>query len=45
MEVLLYAQWERVVIWLPALVVGTGLVALVGVILVLTWLGVELPRE
>jgi uncharacterized membrane protein len=74
MEVLLYAQWERVVIWLPALVIGTGLVAgvfillgrafaatvresqhprwilgglvaLVGAIVVLTYLGVELPRE
>jgi uncharacterized membrane protein len=74
MEVLLYAHWERVVIWLPALVIGTGLVAgvfillgrafaatvresqhprwilgglvaLVGAIVVLTYLGVELPRE
>ena len=64
----------KIVIWLPALIVGFGivaavlillgrafvvtvresghprllwggLVALVGVILVLTWLGVELPRE
>ena len=68
------SNWERLVIWLPALVVGTGLVgavmillgrafaatvresghprldlgglvALVGVVVVLTWLGVELPRE
>ena len=68
------ANWERAVIWLPALVIGTGLVgavmillgrafaatvresghpkwvygglvALVGVIAVLTWLGVSLPRE
>jgi hypothetical protein len=30
---------ERLVIWLPALVVGIGLVV------VLTWLGVSLPRE
>ena len=65
---------ERLVIWLPALVVGIGLVgmvmillgrafaatvresghpkwiygglvALVGVVVVLTWLGVSLPRE
>ena len=68
------ANWERAVIWLPALVIGTGLVgavmillgrafaatvresghpkwiygglvALVGMIAVLTWLGVSLPRE
>jgi hypothetical protein len=68
------SSWERLVIWLPALVVGTGivgavlillgrafaatvresghpkwvyggLVALVGVVVVLTWLGVSLPRE
>ena len=68
------ANWERAVIWLPALVIGTGLVgavmillgrafaatvresghpkwvygglvALVGLIAVLTWLGVSLPRE
>jgi len=68
------SNWERFVIWLPALVVGAGLVgavlillgrafaasvresghpkwiygglaALVGVIAVLTWLGVSLPRE
>lgn len=65
---------ERLVIWLPALVVGIGLVgmvmillgrafaatvresghpkwiygglvALVGLVVVLTWLGVSLPRE
>jgi hypothetical protein len=65
---------ERVVIWLPAIVVGAGLVgavlillgrafvasvresghprwilaglvALVGVVMLLTWLGVSLPRE
>lgn len=68
------SSWERLVIWLPAIVVGTGLVggvlillgrafaatvresghprlivgalaALFGAILVLTWLGVSLPRE
>jgi hypothetical protein len=68
------SNWERLVIWLPALVVGTGLVgavmillgrafmatvresghprwifggllALVGVVVVLTYLGVSLPRE
>jgi len=68
------SSWERFVIWLPALVVGVGLVggvlillgrafaasvresghprwivgglvALLGVVLVLTWLGVSLPRE
>ena len=68
------SNWERLVIWLPALVVGTGLVgavmillgrafmatvresghprwifggllALVGLVVVLTWLGVNLPRE
>jgi hypothetical protein len=67
-------NWERLVILLPALVVGIGLVgavlillgraflasiresghprwiyggllALVGVVVVLTWLGVSLPRE
>ena len=74
MEVLLYARWERLVIWLPALVIGAGLVAgvfillgrafaatvresrhprwllgglvaLVGVVALLTYLGVSLPRE
>ena len=73
-DLLAVSSWERVVIWLPALVVGVGLVggvlillgrafaasvresghprwivgglvALVGVVLVLTWLGVSLPRE
>ena len=68
------SNWERLVSWLPALVVGTGLVgavmillgrafmatvresghprwifggllALVGLVVVLTWLGVDLPRE
>jgi hypothetical protein len=73
-QLLATSTLERVVIWLPALVVGTGivggvlillgrafaasvreaghprwivggLVALVGVVAVLTWLGVSLPRE
>ncbi len=68
------SRFERLVVWLPALVVGTGLVlgvlillgrgfaatvresghprwlvgglvALVGAVVVLTWLGVQLPRE
>jgi hypothetical protein len=68
------SNWVRLVILLPALLVGTGIVgavlillgrafgatvresghprwvygglaALVGVVLVLTWLGVSLPRE
>jgi hypothetical protein len=68
------ANWERLVIWLPALVIGAGLVgavmillgrafaatvresghpkwiygglaALACAVLVLTWLGVSLPRE
>jgi uncharacterized membrane protein len=68
------AEWERIVIWAPAIVIGTGLVgavmillgrafaesvrssehprwiigglvALGGVIVLLTYLGVELPRE
>ena len=68
------SNWERLVILLPALVVGLGLVsavlillgraflasvresghprwiygglvALVGLVVVLTWLGVSLPRE
>lgn len=68
------STWEHLVIWLPALVIGTGLVgaclillgrafaatvresghpriligglvALAAVIALLTWLGVELPRE
>jgi drug/metabolite transporter superfamily protein YnfA len=74
MHLLAYAQWERLVIWLPAIVIGAGLVggvfillgrafaatvresrhprwilgglvALAGVIVLLTYLGVELPRE
>jgi hypothetical protein len=73
-NVLAATHWEHLIIWLPALVVGTGLVAgvfillgrafaatvresghprlilgglvaLVGVIVLLTYLGVELPRE
>ncbi|HVW88031.1 MAG TPA: hypothetical protein VHC01_01070 [Gaiellaceae bacterium] len=72
--VLATSSFERAIVWLPALVVGLGvlgavlillgrafvvtvresqhprwvlggLVALVGAIMVLTWLGVELPRE
>jgi uncharacterized membrane protein len=68
------SRWEHLVLWLPAVVVGAGLVgavfillgrafaatvresghprwivgglvALVGAIVVLTYLGVELPRE
>ncbi len=68
------SNWVRLVIWLPALIVGTGIVgavlillgrafgatvresghprwvygglaALVGVVVVLTWLGVSLPKE
>jgi uncharacterized membrane protein len=67
-------EWERIVIWAPAIVIGAGLVgavlillgrafgasvresdhprwivgglvALCGVVVVLTWLGVSLPRE
>jgi hypothetical protein len=73
-NVLAAARWEHLVIWLPAVIVGAGLVAgvfillgrafaatvresghprlilgglaaLVGVIVLLTYLGVELPRE
>jgi hypothetical protein len=73
-NVLAATRWEHLVLWLPAVVVGTGLlggvfillgrafaatvresghprwiigglVALAGVIAVLTYLGVELPRE
>ena len=68
------SEWERIVIWAPAIVIGTGLVgavlillgrafassvresghphlilgglaALVCVVVLLTYLGVELPRE
>ena len=73
-QALAATSWERAIVWLPALVVGTGLVcgvlillgrafaatvresnhprlilgglvALVGAIVLLTYLGVELPRE
>jgi hypothetical protein len=73
-NVLAATRWEHLVLWLPAVVVGTGLlgavfillgrafaatvresghprwiigglVALAGVIAVLTYLGVQLPRE
>ncbi|NUR76630.1 MAG: hypothetical protein HOQ28_10150 [Thermoleophilia bacterium] len=74
MDPLAAATWEHLVLWLPAAIVGLGLVggvfillgrafaatvresghprwivgglvALLGAILVLTYLGVELPRE
>ena len=74
MEVLAATGWERTIVLLPALVLGTGLVcgvlillgrafattvresahprlivgglvAVFGAVLLLTWLGVELPRE
>jgi hypothetical protein len=73
-EVLAATGWERTIVLLPALVVGTGLVlgvlillgrafattvresghprlivggvvAVFGAVLLLTWLGIELPRE
>jgi hypothetical protein len=73
-NVLAAARWEHLIIWLPAAIVGGGLVAgvlillgrafaatvresghprvivgglvaLAGVIVLLTYLGVELPRE
>jgi hypothetical protein len=73
-DLLAVSSWERWVVWLPALVVGAGLVgavlillgrafaasvresghprwivgglvALVGAVVLLTWLGVDLPRE
>jgi hypothetical protein len=73
-DLLAAPRWEHLVIWLPALIVGLGLlagvfillgrafavtvresghprwivgglVALLGAIVVLTYLGVELPRE
>jgi hypothetical protein len=72
--VLASIRWETLILWLPALVVGLGIisavlillgrafadsmrewghprllaagaVALVAVVVVLTWLGVSLPRE
>jgi len=68
------SSWERAVVWLPALIIGVGLlamvfivlgkafmsfvrevghprwfigsaVALLGIVVVLTWLGVSLPKE
>jgi hypothetical protein len=73
-NLLAVSHWERLVIWLPALVIGVGLVSAVGILLgrafattvresghprlvigglvglaavivLLTWLGVTLPRE
>jgi membrane protein DedA with SNARE-associated domain len=73
-EVLAASRWEHLVVWLPAVIIGAGLVAgvfillgrafaetvresghprwilgglvaLVGAIVLLTYLGVELPRE
>ena len=73
-NVLAATSWERLVIWLPAAIIGIGLVggvfillgrafaatvresghprwilgglvALVGVVVLLTYLGVSLPRE
>jgi len=73
-EVLAASRWEHLVLWLPAAIVGAGLVAgvlillgrafaatvresghprwilgglvaLLGAIVLLTYLGVELPRE
>jgi hypothetical protein len=74
MEVLAATSWERTIVLLPALVLGTGLVcgvlillgrafattvresghprlilggvaAVLGAVVLLTWLGIELPRE
>ncbi|HZQ81075.1 MAG TPA: hypothetical protein VFB25_03750 [Gaiellaceae bacterium] len=74
MDLLARIDWVRLSVWLPALVIGTGLVAgtlillgrafaqtwreaghprllwggviiVVGAVVVLTWLGVQLPRE
>jgi membrane protein DedA with SNARE-associated domain len=74
MEVLAASRWEHLILWLPAAILGAGLlagifillgrafvetvresghprwilgglVALVGVVVLLTYLGVELPRE
>jgi hypothetical protein len=73
-EVVAATSWERAIVWLPALVIGTGLVlgvmillgrafaatvresghprlilgglvAVFGAVVLLTWLGIELPRE
>ncbi|HEX3806971.1 MAG TPA: hypothetical protein VHV52_09355 [Gaiellaceae bacterium] len=74
MDLLAAIDWLRLSVWLPALVIGSGLVLgtlillgrafadsireaghprliwggaalLVGAVLLLTWLGVQLPRE
>ena len=74
MEVLAASRWEHLILWLPAAILGVGLlagifillgrafaetvresghprwilgglVALLGAIVLLTYLGVELPRE
>ena len=74
MEVLAASRWEHLILWLPAAILGAGLVAgifillgrafaetvresghprwilgglvaLLGAIVLLTYLGVELPRE
>ena len=74
MDVLAATRWERALVWLPALVLGVGLVcgvlillgrafaatvresghprlilgglvAFVGAVVLMTWLGVSLPRE
>jgi uncharacterized membrane protein len=74
MDLLAATRWERLVVWLPAAIIGVGLVggvfillgrafaatvresghprwilgglvALFGVIVLLTFLGVQLPRE
>jgi len=74
MEVVAASRWEHLILWLPAAILGAGLlagifillgrafvetvresghprwilgglVALVGVVVLLTYLGVELPRE
>jgi hypothetical protein len=73
-DLLAFSRLERLVIWLPAIVLGLGLLAgvvillgrafaatmresghprwivggllaIVGAVVLLTWLGVELPRE
>jgi hypothetical protein len=73
-HLLLATDWARAIVWLPALVVGVGLVAgvmillgrafvatvreaghprlllgglavVVGAVVLLTWLGVDLPKE
>jgi hypothetical protein len=73
-QVLAATDWQRAIVWLPALVLGAGLVcgvlillgrafaatvresghprlilgglaAVVGAVVLLTWLGIDLPRE